>query len=150
MKKSITDRIEQYIKVLISRSEEQRIEIQRAELAETFSCVPSQVTYVLSTRFGYKDGFITESRRGGKGYVRITRVRPTCNNRSRLWADMIELLNRFQEDQGLDESESRTIDYLLSTLLFDLTRDQRHQVLPELIGILERIKGNRGIEDDLR
>jgi transcriptional regulator CtsR len=72
MKKSLADRIEQYIKVLIARSEEKQIEIQRAELAETFCCVPSQVTYVLTTRFTEKSGYLTESRRGGGGFVRIT------------------------------------------------------------------------------
>ncbi len=71
MKKSLADRIEQYLKVLIARSEAKMIEIQRAELAETFSCVPSQVTYVLSTRFTQREGYFTESRRGGCGYVRI-------------------------------------------------------------------------------
>lgn len=73
MKRSLADKIEQYLKVLIDRSEEKRIEIQRSELAETFSCVPSQVTYVISTRFTEEEGYLTESRRGGKGYVRITR-----------------------------------------------------------------------------
>ncbi|HHW62258.1 MAG TPA: CtsR family transcriptional regulator [Syntrophomonadaceae bacterium] len=72
MKKSLADRIEEYIKVLIDRSDDRQIEIQRAELAETFCCVPSQVSYVLSTRFTEKEGYMTESRRGGGGYVRIT------------------------------------------------------------------------------
>ena len=72
MKSSITDRIERYLKVLIARSEDRSIEIQRAELAETSSCVPSQVTYVLGTRFTERHGYFTESRRGGQGYVRIT------------------------------------------------------------------------------
>ena len=44
MKKSLADKIEQYLKVLIDRSENKEIEIQRAELAETFDCVPSQIT----------------------------------------------------------------------------------------------------------
>ena len=73
MKKSLADRIEKYIKVLINRSEDNQIEIQRIELAETFNCVPSQVTYVISTRFTENEGYFTESRRGGKGFVRITR-----------------------------------------------------------------------------
>ena len=66
MKKSLADRIEQYIKVLIDHSESNQIEIQRAELAETFNCVPSQVTYVLATRFTEREGYVTISRRGGK------------------------------------------------------------------------------------
>jgi len=74
MARSLTDRIEQYLKTLIERSEDKQIEIQRMELAETFSCVPSQVTYVVATRFGPESGYLTESRRGGSGYMRIRKV----------------------------------------------------------------------------
>lgn len=49
-------------------------EMQRAELAERFHCVPSQINYVISTRFSPEHGYIVESRRGGSGYIRITRV----------------------------------------------------------------------------
>ncbi len=74
MSKSLTDRIEQYIKTLIERSANKQIEIQRMELAETFSCVPSQVTYVVATRFGPESGYLAESRRGGSGYMRIRKL----------------------------------------------------------------------------
>ena len=74
MTRSLTDRIEQYIKTLIERSETKQIEIQRMELAETFSCVPSQVTYVVATRFGPESGYLAESRRGGSGYMRIRKL----------------------------------------------------------------------------
>lgn len=50
-------------------------ELQRANLAERFSCVPSQINYVISTRFSPEHGYIVESRRGGGGYIRISRVR---------------------------------------------------------------------------
>ena len=49
-------------------------ELQRAELANRFNCVPSQINYVISTRFSAEHGYIVESRRGGGGYIRITRV----------------------------------------------------------------------------
>ena len=49
-------------------------ELQRSNLAERFSCVPSQINYVISTRFSPEHGYIVESRRGGGGYIRITRV----------------------------------------------------------------------------
>ena len=49
-------------------------EMQRAELASRFNCVPSQINYVISTRFSPEHGYIVESRRGGGGYVKITRV----------------------------------------------------------------------------
>lgn len=49
-------------------------EVQRAELASKFNCVPSQINYVISTRFSPEHGYIVESRRGGNGYIRIKRV----------------------------------------------------------------------------
>lgn len=50
-------------------------ELQRSALAEMFSCVPSQINYVISTRFSPERGYVVESRRGGGGYIRISRVR---------------------------------------------------------------------------
>ncbi len=49
-------------------------ELQRVELANKFGCVPSQINYVISTRFSPERGYIVESRRGGGGYIRIRRV----------------------------------------------------------------------------
>lgn len=49
-------------------------EIQRNELAESLGCVPSQINYVISSRFTPEHGYIVESRRGGGGYIRITRA----------------------------------------------------------------------------
>ena len=51
------------------------LELQRSDLAQRFNCVPSQINYVMSTRFSPEHGDIGESRRGGNGYIRITRVR---------------------------------------------------------------------------
>ncbi len=51
------------------------LELQRSDLAQRFGCVPSQINYVMSTRFSPERGYIVESRRGGNGYIRITRVR---------------------------------------------------------------------------
>lgn len=50
-------------------------ELQRSQLASRFNCVPSQINYVISTRFSPEHGYIVESRRGGGGYIRISRVR---------------------------------------------------------------------------
>ena len=49
-------------------------ELQRAELASRFKCVPSQINYVISTRFSPEHGYIVESRRGGGGFIRISRA----------------------------------------------------------------------------
>ena len=61
----ITDLIEEFIKDLFD-DEQEYIEIQRNELAEKFNCVPSQINYVISTRFRPSQGYYVESRRGGR------------------------------------------------------------------------------------
>ncbi len=50
------------------------VELQRSELADRFNCVPSQINYVISTRFSPEHGYLVESQRGGGGYIRITRL----------------------------------------------------------------------------
>ena len=71
---SISHKIEMYLKVLLDRANNGVIEIQRGELADVFKCVPSQINYVLSTRFTPAHGYIVETRRGGGGFVRIIRL----------------------------------------------------------------------------
>lgn len=66
--------IEEFLKELIEK-ENGNIEIKRNELAGQFNCVPSQINYVISTRFSPERGYKVESRRGGGGYIRITQVR---------------------------------------------------------------------------
>ena len=70
----ISDTIAEFINELLR--DESSAEVQRAELASRFNCVPSQINYVISTRFSPERGYIVESRRGGGGYIRIIRVRP--------------------------------------------------------------------------
>lgn len=69
----LSDTIESFIKELLTQ-EEQGVELKRNELAEYFGCAPSQINYVLATRFTLDDGYLIESRRGGGGYIRIVRV----------------------------------------------------------------------------
>jgi transcriptional regulator CtsR len=71
---SMSDYIEQHLKRIIEQSPSGVIELQRSELAELFECVPSQINYVISTRFSAEQGYIVESKRGGGGYIRIRRV----------------------------------------------------------------------------
>lgn len=68
----ISDIIEEFLKDLIKNSENGIVEIGRNDLAQKFSCAPSQINYVLSTRFSSSNGYYIESRRGGSGYIKIT------------------------------------------------------------------------------
>ena len=78
MNKSISDVIEQFI--MSSLDENDFIELSRNDLAKFFSCVPSQINYVLNTRFTINRGFIIESQRGGNGYIKLTRMHDSDNN----------------------------------------------------------------------
>ena len=69
----ISDIIAEFIRAELEDSDV--LELQRSDLAERFGCVPSQINYVMSTRFSPEHGYIVESRRGGGGYIRISRVR---------------------------------------------------------------------------
>ncbi|MGM0420187.1 MAG: CtsR family transcriptional regulator [Bacillota bacterium] len=70
---SLADQIEKYLSRLIKK-EEGKTEIKRNQLAEEFDCAPSQINYVLNTRFTTEKGFIVESQRGGAGYIRIIKI----------------------------------------------------------------------------
>ena len=70
----ISDLIAAFLRDALNETENGVLEIQRSDLAERFHCVPSQINYVMSTRFSPERGYIVESRRGGNGYIRITQV----------------------------------------------------------------------------
>lgn len=70
----ISDLIASFLQDSLEAAEDGVLEIQRSDLAQRFNCVPSQINYVMSTRFSPERGYIVESRRGGNGYIRITRV----------------------------------------------------------------------------
>ena len=72
----ISDEITAYILHIMEQAENGAAELQRNVLAEELGCVPSQITYVLSSRFTPAQGYVVESRRGGGGYIRIRRVVP--------------------------------------------------------------------------
>lgn len=69
---NISDIIEQFI--LKTMGEDESVDISRNELASFFSCAPSQINYVLETRFTVDKGFVKESRRGGGGYIKISKI----------------------------------------------------------------------------
>ena len=74
----MSDMIEEFIKELFD--DEDYIEIQRNDLAEHFNCVPSQINYVISTRFKPAQGYYVESKRGGGGHISIRKINTTKSN----------------------------------------------------------------------
>ncbi|MFP3324486.1 CtsR family transcriptional regulator [Planococcus sp. SIMBA_160] len=88
--RNISDIIEGYLKEIIEISGKDHIEIKRSEVAEKFQCVPSQINYVINTRFTSDRGYLVESKRGGGGYIRIRKVR--LHKKSDLIAQIISRL----------------------------------------------------------
>jgi len=73
--KNISDIIEAYLKTVLNQSEKEIVIIKRSEVADKFQCVPSQINYVINTRFTTEKGYVVESKRGGGGYIRIAKVK---------------------------------------------------------------------------
>lgn len=88
---NITDIIERYLKQILKTQGENMIEIKRSEIADQFQCVPSQINYVINTRFTVERGYIIESKRGGGGYIRIFRIEH--QDELELIKELIRLIN---------------------------------------------------------
>lgn len=88
--RNISDIIEQYLKEVMQRNQAKIIEIKRSEIADRFECVPSQINYVINTRFTLEKGYLVESKRGGGGYIRISRV--TNQDKAKLIDEIISMI----------------------------------------------------------
>lgn len=75
----LSDTIESFIKAML-QEDQPEVELKRNELAEYFHCAPSQINYVLATRFTPDHGYMISSQRGGGGYIRIVRVRQSSSD----------------------------------------------------------------------
>lgn len=111
---NLADHIESYLKALLDQNAGQ-LELQRCDLAQQFGCAPSQINYVLATRFNPQRGYLVESRRGGGGFIRIIRLN-IQDDLHRLVHERIGnlvsqdeavgLIQRLQEDGILSEREA--------------------------------------------
>lgn len=117
-------------------SEQSEIEIQRNVLAQDLGCVPSQINYVLSSRFTPERGYIVESRRGGKGCIRITRV---SYDKNTLIMKVIGSVS-----QSIDE---RAVDAHLMNLLYNELISKRDATL---ISVATSDSTLRGLPTDVR
>ena len=106
--KTISDIIEEFI--MSSLDDDSFIELSRNDLAKFFSCVPSQINYVLNTRFTVNRGFVVESQRGGGGYIKVVRVQ---DNNSNFLNNALNLcsnpINVMQGNQLLEHMKNRNL-----------------------------------------
>ena len=121
-KRNMSDIIESYLKRFLSESEQ--IEIKRSDIAERFDCVPSQVNYVINTRFTQAHGYQVESKRGGGGYIRIVKIH---------LVDEVDYIDRMIEliDQQIGEKDAQNI---INTLMQDeLLTEREARIMLSLV-----------------
>ena len=105
----VSDIIEEFIKELFNNEEE--IEIQRNDLAQKFNCVPSQINYVIATRFKPAQGYYVESRRGGGGHITIKKVSNTKSDY------IMHIMENIGEALQNSEAEILISDFLTYSLI---------------------------------
>lgn len=106
--RNISDIIEGYLKKVIELDDKGHVEIKRSEIAEQFQCVPSQINYVINTRFTADRGYLVESKRGGGGYIRIVRVR--AHTKADLINTIVESLEQGASQTMTEDIVFRLID----------------------------------------
>lgn len=157
MSNNLSDIIEDFIKELIEANNFRTIEIQRNILAQQFDCAPSQINYVLTTRFNNDRGYIVESRRGGGGYIRIFKVRSAMEDElERIINESIgenitlnkafDLLHALSDRGVISLRELKIMQSILSDrALNNVSYDDRNRIRADLLK--EMILSS--IEDDL-
>ncbi|MCT4787507.1 CtsR family transcriptional regulator [Exiguobacterium aestuarii] len=156
--RNISDVIEQYLKQVLKESQANAIEIKRQDIAQRFECVPSQINYVINTRFTVEKGYLVESKRGGGGYIRIRRVilhekqdvlsslMDVIHNHPRLNEQLVEnVLVRLVEEQMMDEQEAQLIYHLLSDEALNLQVDDRFFIRrQQLLALMKVLRYRNG------
>lgn len=127
---NLSDIIEGFIKELMDANNNDVIEIQRNILAQQFDCSPSQINYVLTTRFTNDRGYVIESRRGGGGYIRIFKVHSSEDELKRILNESIgdsitlnksiDLVNALSERDVITEGEKAIMQSVLSDRVLNI------------------------------
>lgn len=156
--RNISDVIEQYLKQVLKESQANAIEIKRQDIAQRFECAPSQINYVINTRFTVEKGYLVESKRGGGGYIRIRRVilhekqdvlsslMDIIHEHPRLNEQLVEnVLIRLVEEQMMQEQEAQLIYHLLSDEALNLQVDDRSYIRrQQLLALMKVLRYRNG------
>ena len=139
--KNLADDIEKFIIRQLLLDEEDQILVQRNELADRLSCAPSQISYVLSTRFTPERGYIVESRRGSGGFVRIVRfVSEGGAQKERVTARQESKIRQFAKSKGITYREAILLSFMMEVLEGRVDARERGAIFTEALGRLAKIK----------
>ena len=139
--KNLADDIENFIVRQLLLDEEDQIFVQRNELADRLSCAPSQISYVLSTRFTPERGYIVESRRGSGGFVRIVRL--MTGERQQMVKSSGPRENKirqFAKANGITYREAVLLSFMMEVLEGRVEARERGAIFTEAIGRLAGTK----------
>lgn len=136
---NISDIIEDYIKARLNQSTGGIVILRRNELAEKFRCVPSQINYVLSTRFSFNSGYIIETRRGGGGFIRVIRVPLEASE------DLLDIVYDKVRDRVSSSEAINLIRYLHEE---DLISKREAQMMQNVVEVVE--EGSYNQESGIR
>ncbi len=130
----MSDMIENFIKDMFEDNDDW-IEIQRNDLAEYFNCVPSQINYVISTRFKPSQGYYVESKRGGGGHIKIKKINVTKSNYfmhiissigDKLTAQEADIfISNFLSSDMISKKEARLLKVATSDNVFNVPQDYK-------------------------
>lgn len=137
MSRNTSDMIEAYLKSILEDHE--IIEIRRAEMAQMFNCVPSQINYVINTRFTFQRGYLVESKRGGGGYIRISKVQIS---------DQHYFLEQLMESFGTDISEANAFGIVQKLYEEEIVTENEGNLM--LSALAKSVLGVSQIENKLR
>ena len=127
--KNMADAIESFIVGQLLAASKNTVLVQRNELADRLSCAPSQISYVLSTRFTPEKGYLVESRRGGGGFIRIVRILPVEEQQEEPTVD--EILHYWHENRMLTDREFELLHYLMG--IMDIPEREKRRVLRQAV-----------------
>ena len=133
--KNLADVIENFIISELVREHEDALLVQRNELAERLSCAPSQISYVLSTRFTPERGFIVESRRGSGGFVRIVRMEP--KNQLPKEPSAADLVEHLTAQKMITKRERALLQYMLK--IIDVDEKKKKAILQQAVTLLNYV-----------
>ena len=132
--RNLADAIENFIIGELLRDQEDALLVQRNELAERLSCAPSQISYVLSTRFTPERGFLVESRRGSGGFVRIVRMEPKTAEQPHKEPTASELVENLVSQKLVTAREGALLQYMLHIINAD--EKKKKAVLQQAMSLL--------------
>ena len=155
---SLSDRIERYFRRLLKKDQGE-IEIKRNKLADEFDCAPSQINYVLDTRFTVDKGYLVESQRGGGGFIRIIRV--SIDSEAETLQDIISqlddavpqkqaesIIDRLYENNLITDREREIMNIAINRKIIKVDLPYRDYIRARILkGMLKVVLKNMDEED---